>query len=70
MCALLPPLPSLKGRGEGICIDNDTVVSRLAIPPFLNLFSSEGKFEYKGCDDTEHRGQRLEQGPYFTSSPD
>jgi hypothetical protein len=40
---------------------NDTVLSGLAIAPFARLFSRVGKFEYTGCDGTEHRGQRLEQ---------
>ena len=51
------------GSGVGKCglNGNDTVLSGLAIAPFARLFSRVGKFEYTGCDGTEHRGQRLEQ---------
>ena len=40
---------------------------RLAIPLFTCFFSGQGKFEniLVGCDSIEHRGKRLEQGPWL-----
>jgi hypothetical protein len=34
---------------------------------FTSLFGVEVKFECRGCDGTEHRGQRLEQRPRLVS---
>jgi hypothetical protein len=54
------------GRCHCVCVllvPAQRFLLRLAILPFIRLFGGEGKFEYTGCDTTEHRGQRLEQRP-------
>jgi hypothetical protein len=37
--------------------------NRLAVTLFSSIFSGEGTIGYIGCDNAEHKGQRLELQP-------
>jgi hypothetical protein len=41
----------------------DTPLIDVKVPFFIRLFSVEVKFDYRSCDNIEHRGQQLEQRP-------